>query len=886
VRHFFALLTLLHPGVFRERFGAELVERAVGDVREARVRGMWGTAWTFLTTTLDLISTGILEHIRPSWTAGPKTTNRRKGRMRMGHWIGELRMALRTLSRSPGFTLAAVGTLALALGANAAIYAVADQVVLDPLPFENSDELVYIAASAPGTDFPDEFGVSMEFYLQYSEEADQLESLSTFDSFTATLRLGDRVERARMSRPTPSLFEVLQGEPLLGRLPTADDRDAAVLTHAMWQDWFGGDPDVIGNSLWAMNGPKTVVAVMPPEFRFPDDGPLLWIPREPDPTGEVQVGNFGMDLVGRLAPGATEESLTRQLSVLAERLPERFGGSAAYAGLIEQHVPVVRPLEDEVFSEIAGAVRVLLGAVAVVLLIACANVANLFSVRAETRGRELAVRRALGAGRGTLIRSQMSEAVLVALGAGLAALGTASAALPFFLRWAPESLPGLQTVHLSSLTIGLTLTAAVVAALLCGLVPAIRASSPGMGWLRDGARGSTGRTRWGRNGLVVTQTALALVLLTGSGLLLRSFAELRSVDPGYDTQDIFTFQFAAEQEHLVDGLDWAEFHLGVMDRIRALPGVESVGINENMPLDEGLQQARMVTEASAADPDAAALMNLSFVSPGYFETMGISVLRGRSFERRDVAGGDRAVVSRTAAERLWPGEDAVGRRVRAARGERWYTVVGVVEDILQYDFRQENQPIIYFGMVGPTPTAWAMTSPGYAVRTGRAESIAPEIRALISEIAPEAPMYRAYTMSWLAERSMAELSFTMFILLAAAGLALILGVVGLYGTLSYMVSRRTREIGVRMALGAEASRVRRMVVNQGTRVVVLGVVVGVVVALLSTKALGTLLFGVEAVDPLTFGAVALTMILVGALASYLPARRASAVAPVESLAEG
>ena len=382
---------------------------------------------------------------------------------------------------------------------------------------------------------------------------------------------------------------------------------------------------------------------------------------------------------------------------------------------------------------------------------------------------------------------------------------------------------------------------------------------------------------------MVVQTALALVLLVGSGLLLRSFAELRSVDPGYETADLFTFQFAPEQDHLVDGPSWARFHMDFLDRLEALPGVRSAGIVENVPLDEGLRGRRYQTEDASADPDAAHLVQVTFAGGGYFETMGISVVRGRAFEDRDLEIGTSVVIGQTTADLLWPGQDAVGRRLRAAEEEDWFTVVGVVEDVLQYDFRDDPEPMLYHSLQGPAPESWRLASPGYVVSTAQAEDIAPRIRALVREVAPEAPMYRTYTMQGLADASMARLSFTMTTLGLAAGLALLLGAIGLYGVLSYVVTQRSQEIGVRMALGAEAAQVRRMVVLEGARVVAVGAVLGLAAAALASRALASLLFGIEPFDPATFAGTTALLLAVGALASYVPARRASTVDPIDSM---
>ena len=420
----------------------------------------------------------------------------------------------------------------------------------------------------------------------------------------------------------------------------------------------------------------------------------------------------------------------------------------------------------------------------------------------------------------------------------------------------------------------------------CGLVPSLISSAPSLTRLREGGRGSTRRRRWGRNALVVAQTALALSLLVGSGLLVRSFDELRNVDPGYDTEDIFTFQIAPEGE-FYDGPWFARFHLNFMDRVAGIPGVESVGLVENVPLDESVRETRFVTGDVARDADGGTLLTVTWTGGDYFGTMGIELLRGRTFVRADhVSELGNAIVSQSAAKRLWPGEDPIGRRLRPPDSETWETVVGVVEDIKQYDFRIEAEPLVYLPLVGQLATlrgGAAMSSPGYVVRTSRADQIAPEIRALVREAAPQAPMYRMYTMEQLAAGSMLGLSIMMFTLGIASMLALILGAVGLFGVLSYVVAERTQEIGVRMALGAKAKQIQRLVVAQGARVVILGVVIGVVVAGGATRALGSLLYGVEPADTVTFLVMSVAMLVVGLLASYLPARRASNVDPIESL---
>jgi len=798
-------------------------------------------------------------------------------------WIADLRHAARALRRTPGFTIMAVGTLALAIGAVTGMFSVVDTVLLKPLPYAHADRLVYIGGVAPGSDMKGEFDLGPAFYVQFREQAHLLQDVSTYNSFTSTLRTPERVERILMSAPTNSLYSTLGARPILGRLPVTDDGDHVVeISYALWRTWFGGDSTVIGRTYEIAGDQRTIIGVMGPEFRFPGDGTNLWIAGEIR-AADVHPGEFGSALVARMAPGATTAQVADELTALAKRIPERFGGTPNYARILARYQAVVRPIKSEMLGDVTRSLWVLLGAVGIVLGIACANVANLFLVRTELRHRDLAVRRAIGATRTQLIRLQMSEALIVAALAGALAVVLAALTLPIFLKAAPD-VPRLGDVTLGWPMLLAAAAAALVAALACGAVPALRGSAPDLNRLREGGRGATGRRRFGRDALVVGQTALALVLLIGSGLLVRSFRALEHVDPGYSTQDIFTFQFAPEQARLHDGLTWSEFHQDFMNRLRALPGVTSVGLVDNVPLDEGTEPSRFRTEDMTDADDAGVLLHYTFTAGDYFRTMGIHVLRGRTFTTADqLTTSNDVLISRTAAQQLFPGQDPIGRRILLHSMTQWQTVIGVVDDVMQYDFRTPGEAVVYFPLVGPTLDAWSVSSPAYVIKTRRAETIAPDVRALIREVAPEAPMYRVFTMAQLAARSVVDLTFTMLTLAVVSGLALILGAVGLYGVLSYVVAERTREIGVRMALGATAQSVRRMVALQGVRVVGAGVLIGVVVALVTTRALGSLLYGVAAVDAGTFALMSAAMLAIGLLASYVPARRASNVDPIESL---
>jgi putative ABC transport system permease protein len=806
-------------------------------------------------------------------------------------WKRDFTHAARGLLRAPGFTTVAALTLALAIGATTAMYSVVDAVLLDPLSFPEPDELVVIRGTAPGTDLAEEFPLGPEFYLEYSESARTLENLAFAGGGQTTVRLGDNVERLFIATGPPSLFTTLGVTPVVGRLPGMSDEEGqvVVLSHWLWSDWFGRDPDAVGQTIHVGGQPRTIIGVLPQWFQFPNEQTSVYVHDLITPP--VSPGSFNLNLVGRLAPGATLESLSAELSALTPRVLERAGGPPPYARILEQYRPVVRSLEEQLVGDFATPLWILLGTMGIVLLIACANVANLLLVRAESRDRDLAVRSALGAGRGRLVAGLMSEALILAMVGGAAGILLAWAALPLVVRAAPESIPRLGEVSIDGAALLFTAGLVLVAALVAGILPALRFSKPDVAnGLRSSQRTGSAASPVTRNALIVVQTAAALVLLVGSGLLLQSFRALRSVDPGYETRDIFTFQMAADPQQygLQDAPSFARFHYMFMDRLAALPGVESVGLVNTLPLDEGAGETRVATSNYNGPPQNAPRVRLTFADGDYFGTMGISLLAGRTFERRaDPTTEVTAIVSRAAAEFLWPGENPIGQVLRPAGAPDafpWITVGGVVEDVILADFRDRApDPLIYLPLVGPTAQAWGVGTPAYVMKSARAEHLAPVVRALIQEIAPGSPMYRVFTMEQLANRSMARLSFTMLNLFIAAALALVLGAIGIYGTISYVVSRRTREIGIRMALGARAADVRRMVVGQGGKIALVGVGTGLVAAYFLARSLESLLFEVQARDPLVFAAVSLVMLGVALLASYLPARRASAVDPVEAI---
>jgi len=567
---------------------------------------------------------------------------------------------------------------------------------------------------------------------------------------------------------------------------------------------------------------------------------------------------------------------------------QRLGGNAQYIKIMERHRPVVKPLREQLVGNAATPLWILLGTVAIIFLIACVNVANLFTVRAENRRADLVVRRALGAGRGDLVRVQVTEAFLLAGVSGVIGLFIAWLGVPLLVKAAPDAvasgfsgapIPGLATAHLDGITVLFTAAISILAACAVGLIPAFRVSGSRLGSLQQAGRGIVGRRGVTRDALVALQTASAVVLLVGSALLARSFWQLSHVDTGYDTKNIFTFQIAANRPDFNQRANLSRFQYDFMDRLRAIPGVESVGFISTLPLDEGAGSANITTPKIEASGAEAPLVRNAAAGGAYFQTMGIDLHRGRFFERMEEELGTRnVIISDAAAKVLFPGEDPIGQQVRPAGSTSpdWYTVIGVVEDVKVDDIRREApDPMVYL--------PGAASSPAYVMKSTRANQLKPEVWAIIRDMAPESPMYRVFTMHDLAAKAMATLSFTMLMVGVAASLALILGAVGLYAVLSYTVTQRSKEIGVRMALGAEASSVRRMFIWQGTRVALLGVVAGVLAAVALTRYVQTLLFGVERLDAMAFVAMSGVMLAVALVASYIPARRASRVDPLIAL---
>ncbi len=850
--------------------------RGLWDLAVVILGEWWGLAWG--------------EGSRSNPSSGGSRPGVREGAMNL---IQDVQLAARSLMRRPGFSAVAALTLALGIGASTAIYTVVDTVLLRPLPFEDSDRIVVVQHHAPALDLP-ELEMSDGLFNYYTEAAPFLSSVAAFDLAQRNLTGGEQPAQVRVLIATPELFEVLRVAPARGRIFNPSDVEegaapVAILTHPSWQGRFGSDPAVLGRRI-ELDGVSTeIIGVMPAGFAFPDEDPIAITPRRVDPEG--QFGAFGSRGIARLAAGVLLDQADARMKDLQTRLPERFPD--LNNDFLDQTGwnSTVRTLRDVMVEDVQSTLWIVLGTVGLVLLIACANVANLFLVRAEGRQKEMAVRAALGAGRSSIAITLLSETFLLGLVGGAAGLVIAWVGVRALVAMGPDQLPRLHEIGLDSTSIGFALLMSLAAGLVLGFLPLMRYAGGRMaGVLRDGGRTNTiGRSRHrARNALVASQLALALVLLVGSGLMLRSFAALRSVDPGFDASGVLTVGLSRGETD--DRVGAARFYQAVADQVAALPGVDVVGIVSHVPLATGSTTGgSFEIESRPQDDDALPPVAMyKAMGPGYFASMGIRLIEGREMVRADWEEG-RAVAwvnetfattfldGRIAGERIrWDGDDDV----------EFAEVVGIVADTKELELTDEASPLAYIPMLINGWSYPGLESASLTVRMAEGQdpnSIVPAVRRIVGQTDPNVPLTNARTMTSVVSESMAATSFTMTLLNVATGVALFLGAIGLFAVVSYVVSQRTREIGVRMALGAQSRAVRRMVVHQGLAVTLVGTVLGLAGALALTRLMQTLLFDVSATDPATFLAAPVLLIAVSLVATWLPARRAAGVDPVEAL---
>ncbi|MDX1567542.1 MAG: ABC transporter permease [Longimicrobiales bacterium] len=873
------------PFEFRKEYGAELVRCFEEIVAEARRRSTWAVGSVTIRAIADLATRAPVEHLAAA----------RAGALAPGPGLvgagQDVRHAFRRLRRNPSFALASTLTLALGIGAAVSVFTLVHGVVLSPLPYPDSHRIVRVDHGGTGIDIDRGLGVTYGFYRFYESRVRSASSMAMYSWMDMTLTgAGDPVKLSAILT-TPSLGTVLGITPDLGRWLTPGDAapDAeprVVLSHRIWRSRFGADPRVIGR-LIRLDGVSTeVVGVAPSDFAFPSPEADLWLPRTVPPTG---IGGWNAMAVARLAPGFVPDDLELEMAALLPVLRENNDDPArVHAFLDETGVfPRIVSLKEDVVGDVRGTLWILMGTVGFVLLVSLANVANLFLVRAEESRRETAVRNALGAGRLRLARSYLSETLLLSCLAGALGLGIASGAVAILKDRAPVNVPRLQEVGMDPTVVAVTAGAVLVTAVILGVIPAILGRGDLSASLKeDGGRTTSGRGRLkSRNVLVAAQVALALVLLIGSGLLYRTFSELRSVDLGFTEREALTFQIGLPESTYSEA-EAVQFHDRLIARLEALPGVEGVGavgaclpLTPNMCWGETLEaEGRRVAEGRVPPVTGARI-----TSVGYFETLGIPV-RGRSFRPSDQSGdGLVAVLSEATARAYFGGEDPLGGRIRFGEAGPWYTVVGVAGDVRGRIETNEFQRLIYVPMLpnqeGPPPSPLS-----YVVSTAVPPStLTGGVRREVAEVDPAVPVAELETLEQCFGRAPAPAAFALTLMGLAAVLAVLLGAVGVYAVVAYAVSRRTAEIGVRIALGARAADVRRMVLRQGGLVVGVGVVVGLVVAFVLTRFMRGMLYGVSPTDPFSYAALTVLMLVVSLGALYVPARRASRVSPMASL---
>ncbi len=824
----------------------------------------------------------------------------------------DMRFGLRSLLRHPGYTAVVILTLALGIGANTAIFSVVHAVMLRPLPYENPDELVLLRHRIEATDF-------MDGPMPPADVMDIRDHTDVFQGVAATDRTfeqnltgdGEPIE-VRVAGVTANLFDVLGVEAALGRTFLPEDEEPfpqgafapgasppvnnIVISHGLWMRRFGGSSDAIGGTLLINEFPNTVVGVMPAGFELlmPANAGMpggidVWNPTRFDYRQQPRTSaNANRRVIARMKPGVTVAEAQAQVNKVAEWQREHFGYNRDGEIYID-----VKPMHADIVGHARTILLALFGAVAFVLLIACANVANLLLVQAAAREKEMAIRAALGGSRGRIVRQLLTESALLAFIGGLAGLLLARWGVDLLLALRPANLPRVEAVGIDGPVLLFTLGATLFAALVFGLVPALQASKPDLNdCLKD--RGTVSpdvKRRRLRSALVVAEVALSMVLLIGAGLMLRSFLALQQQDLGFEPDGVVTFRIAMPglrpEFETPDGR--AMFISELEERLEALPGAKSAGVVQVLPLSGRFWTSPYSVKNAERQDWGLLEADYRFVTPGYFEALGLRLVTGRFFKQfeNDMAS-EVVVVDRTLAARAWPGEEPVGRYLQTEISpfdgtgpeQKWVKVVGVVENVRSQDPRTLGRETIYF----PYRLQGAFFNVTMAVRTAKdPASLVPSIRAEVATLDSDMPVAAVTTMDEYVRLAKGPTRFAMIVIGIFAGVALVLASVGLYGVISSLVRQRTHEIGVYMAFGAESPHILRMVIRRGVSLAIAGVVVGLLASLALTRAVASLLTGVTATDPATFLAVGVLLTLVTLLASYIPAHRAVRVDPMEAL---
>jgi len=802
----------------------------------------------------------------------------------MGDLIRDVRFALRGLLRTPGFTVAAVLALALGIGATTAIFSVVHAVLLRSLGWGEESRLVSIRGNFPQQALRD-IPISAAEYHDL-RRADFLQEVGVYSNYTAALQ-GDRAERVKAGYASGSFFTAIGVQPALGRVFEAEqDRQgnegSVLLSYAAWQKRFGGDPEVLGRSVTVNGKPRAVVGVLPAGFRWDVDNEI-WLPFgwSADEIAN-QRGNRSYYPIARLKQGISVDAASRALAALSDQV--RVANPNNYGPAHESWYWTLSPLRDRFVGTARQPLLVLLGAVFFVLLIACANVANLLLARGAARAREIAVRSALGAARGRIVRQLLTEsALLAALGAGAGVL-IAVWSLELLLAAAPQTIRQLADVRVSWSLLGFSAAMTVLTTLVCGLLPALQVTRGDVQEaLKDGGRSGSGRGGRLRSTLIVGQVALSLVLLTGAGLLLRSFAEVLRVNGGFNPEGVLAAQVSLSGDAYRDDAAQIRYWDEAMRRAAALPGVQSAGAANIPPLQGRTDWSFTLEGYEPPTKDASPDDELRRVMPGYFEVLEIAVHRGRAFTAADDARAPYvAMVNEAWVRKYLPGQDAIGKRLRFGKGERainqWRTVVGVVADTHDFGLDAQSPPVYYLPQPQLPENQMVVT-----LRTSNPAALAPELRATLAAIDPAQPVDWVEPYADRVGSALAARRFPLQLLAAFATLALALSALGIYGVTSYAVTQRTKEIGVRIAIGAQPRDVLAMVMGRTLRLACIGVGVGLMVALLGARVLASQLYGVGARDPLTYAGIAVLLAAVALFASWLPARRATRVDPAVAL---
>jgi putative ABC transport system permease protein len=812
-----------------------------------------------------------------------------------------MRQVLRRLFTMPLFTTIAVGTLAIGIGANAAIFSVIEGVLLKPLPFPSPDALVSVDHAAPGVGLQ-HAGAAPFLFLTYRAETRAFADVGMWTGDTVSVTGRAEPEEVVCVDVTDRVLPLLGVQPALGRLFSAADdapggAETVVLAYGYWRSTFGGDPSVVGQRLLVDGRPREIIGVLPERFRFLDRKPSMFLPLQLDPA-KTHLGNFSYSGVARLKPGVTiaqaSADVARMIPISLQRFPP-FPGYSVKMFEEARLAPDLQPLKAQLVGDIGGVLWILMGTIGLVLLIACANVANLLLVRAEGRQQELAIRAALGAGRAQIARELLLESLTLGVIGGVCGLGLAYGALRVLIASAPGGLPRVDEISIDAAVLAFTLIVSIAAGLLFGSIPIFKYVRPQLaGALRAGGRSlSSSRERHrARNTLVVVQVALALVLLVGSGLMIRSFQALRQVQPGFSRpEEVLTLRISIPESQVHDPDATVRMEQAIADKIAAVPGVTSVALTTDVPMSNDRNQDPIFAEDHVyADTQIPPLRRFKFVSPGVPRTLGNAIVAGHDFTWTDVyEKRPVAIVTENLARELWHDpRAAIGKRIRESHGAPWREIVGIVSDERDDGVDQKAPtsaifPILMSNFEGEGVAV--RRSLAYVLRSSRAGSsgFVDEVSRAVWSVNPNLPVANVRTLKENYDRSMARTSFTLVMLGLAGAMALLLGVAGVYGVISYSVSQRTREIGIRIALGARRSAVTRLFVLHGLRLAAVGVGCGLAAAFALTRLMSSLLFDVRATDPLTYAAVSIGLACAALLASYVPAVQAATVDPVDAL---